>query len=63
MKRRKVVAETELLNDLGSDKAALEEVRTAVDNPVTDSLYLAHILYAPRTGSVRVSTTIFIATA
>ena len=46
VKRCKVVAETELLNDLRSDKTALKEVRTAMDHTMSDSLYLAHIFYA-----------------
>ena len=42
----KVNAHTKLFHDLGGDQAGLKEVGTAVDDAVTDSLDLLHILDA-----------------
>ena len=50
VKRGKVAAELELSEDFGSYKAAFKEVRTAVNDTVTDRLDFAHILYAAEIG-------------
>ena len=50
VKRGKVTAELELFEDFGSYKAAFKEVRTSVDNTVTDCFDFAHVLYATEFG-------------
>ena len=44
VQRSKVDAQAQLIHNLGGNEAGLEEVRTAVDNAVTDSFDFAHIL-------------------
>jgi len=50
VKGSEVYAKSELVKNLGSDKAAFKEVRTAVDNSVTDSLDLGNVLNATDLG-------------